>query len=142
MSKLAWMVTVAGLVGASAAAQTANRASIPDLHGTWKGESESIVLGAGQSHHPATQAAEPRFTTVAFTLTINKQDGRRFSGTFSSAHHSESVIGVLSRGGTIFMVDDDGYNAGTLLEPNRMEICYLHLSSATRIASCTEFTKQ
>jgi hypothetical protein len=48
----------------------------------------------------------------------------------------------MARSGTIFMVDDDGYNAGTLLAPNRMELCYLHLSSDSRIASCTELTKQ
>ena len=73
---------------------------------------------------------------------IDKQEGRRFSGTFSSARHSETVIAVVSRSGTIYMVDDDGYDVATMLAPNRMEICYLHLSSAARIASCTELTKQ
>ena len=77
-----------------------------------------------------------------FTLVIDKPDGRRFSGTFSSARHSETIIAVISRSGTIFMVDDDGYDVATMLAPDRMEICYLHLSSASRIASCTELTKQ
>jgi hypothetical protein len=36
MSKLAWIVVFAALSAAPAAAQTA----IPDLRGTWKGESE------------------------------------------------------------------------------------------------------
>jgi hypothetical protein len=81
-------------------------------------------------------------TSVPFTLTIDKQDGRRFSGTFSSARSSETVIGVLSRAGTIHVVDDDGHSSGTLLAPNRMELCYHHLSPASRIASCTELTKQ
>jgi hypothetical protein len=31
---------------------------------------------------------------------------------------------------------------GTLLAPNRLEGCYAHFSAATRVASCTEFTKQ
>jgi hypothetical protein len=75
-------------------------------------------------------------------MTIDKQDGRRFTGTFSSERHSETLIGVVSRNGTIFMVDDDGYNVATLLAPNRLEMCYLHLSAASRVASCTEFTKQ
>ena len=75
-------------------------------------------------------------------MTIDKQDGRRFTGTFSSERHSETLIGVVSRSGTIFMVDDDGYNVATLLAPNRLEMCYLHLSAASRVASCTEFTKQ
>ena len=136
ISKLAWTVVLAALC-APAAAQTA----IPDVRGTWKGESQSMVLG-GAAHHPAIQAGEPRLNSVPFTLVVDKQDGRRFSGTFSSPRHSETVIAVISRGGTIFMVDDDGYSTGTMLAPNRMEICYLHLSSASRIASCTELSKQ
>lgn len=136
MSKYAWIVVLVALA-APAAAETA----IPDLRGTWTGESQSIVLG-GTPHHAKQQAGEPRLTSVAFTLVIDKQDGRRFSGTFSSARHSETVIAVISRSGTIFMVDDDGYDVATLLAPDRMEICYLHLSPASRIASCTELSRK
>jgi hypothetical protein len=136
MSKYAWIVVLVALA-APAAADNA----VPDLRGTWKGESQSIVLGA-TPHHTKQQTDEPRLTSVAFTLVIDKQDGRRFSGTFSSAHHSETVIAVISRSGTIFMVDDDGYDVATLLAPDRMEICYLHLSPVSRIASCTELSRQ
>ena len=139
MSKLAWIVTLAALTTATAAvAETA----IPDLRGTWKGESETIILGAGNSHHAATKPASPRLNSVAFTLTVKQQDGRRFSGTFSSARGGEAVIAVISRTGTIYMIDDDGYNVGTMLAPNRMELCYLRQSPKSRIASCTELTKQ
>ena len=79
---------------------------------------------------------------VFLALTVDKQDGRRFSGTFSSARSSEKVVAVISRNGTIFLADDEGYTTGTLLAPNRLELCYLHVSSASRIASCAELTKQ
>ena len=140
MSKFAWIVTLWALVAAPAAAQTA----IPDLRGTWKGESESIVLGGGNPHHPATQSNAPEQRSVPFTLTIDTQDGRRFSGTFSSARRTAQVIGVISRGGTIFLVDSEseGHSNGAMLAPNRLELCYLHASSAARVASCTELTKQ
>jgi len=120
----------------------ASQPAIPDVRGTWKGESESLVLGGGNPHHPSTQGAEPELRSVPFTLTVDKQDGRRFSGTFSSPRSSEKVIAVISRTGTIFLADDEGYTNGTLLAPNRMELCYLHVSSAARIASCAELTKQ
>ena len=141
MSNLARIVTlaaIAALAAASAAAQTA----VPDFRGTWKGESHSIVLGGAHPHHPGAQANEPRFDSIAFTLTVDKQDGRRFSGTFSSPRGNELVIAVMSRNGTIFVVDDDGYTVGTMLAPNRMEWCYMHRSSAVKVASCTELTKQ
>ena len=138
MSKLAWIVTLAALTTATAAAQTA----IPDLRGTWKGESETIILGGGNPHHAKTPSGGPRLNTVAFTLTIDKQDGRRISGTFSSASGSETVIAVVSRTGAIYLVDDDGYTVGTMLAPNRMELCYMLQSPAARVASCIELTKQ
>jgi hypothetical protein len=138
MSKLAWIVTLAVLAAAPAAAQTA----IPDLRGTWKGDSESIVLGSGNAHHTATQSSEPELRSISFTLTVDKQDGRRFSGTFSSARGSSKVIAVISRGGTIYLSDVEGITNGTMLAPNRMELCYLKQSPEARIASCVELTKQ
>ena len=78
MSKLAWIVVFATLAAAPAAAESA----LPDLRGTWKGNSESIILGAGNPHHAAPPSAEPRLNSVAFTMVIDKQDGRRFSGRF------------------------------------------------------------
>jgi hypothetical protein len=140
MLKFAWIVALAALVAAPAAAQTA----IPDLRGIWEGESESIVLGAEHPHHPATQPNAPELRSVSFTLTIDKQDGRRFSGAFSSARRTAQVIGVISRGGTIFLADSEseGHSKGTMLASNRLELCYLHASSGARIASCTELTKQ
>jgi hypothetical protein len=139
MSKLGWIAMLTVLAAStSAMAQTA----FPDLRGTWKGESETIISGAGNAHHDANPTAEPRLNSVAFTLVIDKQDGRRISGTFSSARSSEKVIAVVSRSGAIYMVDEDGHDFGTLLAPNRMELCYLQQSPVSRIASCTELTKQ
>jgi hypothetical protein len=139
MSQLAWIAMfLASTIATGALAQTA----IPDLRGTWKGESETIILGGGNPHHAATASAAPRLNSVAFTLAIDKQDGRRFSGTFSSALGNETVIAVISRSGTIYMVDDDGYSVATMLAPNRMELCYLSQSPTSRIASCTELIKQ
>ena len=139
MSKFAWILMLATLtIGPSAVAQT----PIPDLRGTWKGDSETIVMGGGNPHHAATPTPSPRMSTIAFTMTIDKQDGRRFSGMFSSARGNDPIIGVISRGGTIFVVDDDGYTVGTVLAPNRVEFCYMMLSPAARVASCTELTKE
>jgi hypothetical protein len=137
MSKLAWIVMLSALAAAPAVAETA----VPDLRGTWKGNSESIVSGGANPHH-ATQSAETRFSAIPFTLTIDKQDGRRFSGMFSSVRGNDPIVAVISRNGTIFLADDDGYTVGTILAPNRLELCYMHASPTARVASCTELTKQ
>ena len=85
---------------------------------------------------------EPELRSVPFTLTIDKQDGRRFSGTFSSARGGSKVVAVMSRSGTIFLADAEGFSNGTMLAPDRMELCYLKHAPDARIASCVELTKQ
>jgi hypothetical protein len=138
MSKLCWMVVLAALSAAPAAAQTA----VPDVRGVWKGESESIVLGHGNAHHDAPVTDKPRLSTIAFTMTIDMQDGRRFSGTFASPRSTDTIVAVISHTGTIYMVDDDGWTSGTMLAPNRMELCYMARTASDRVASCTVMTKQ
>lgn len=138
MRKLAFFVTLAALAATPAAAQD----GFPNLRGTWKGNSDSIVLPAGNPHHPGGKPPGPLMSSVPFTLVIDKQDGRRISGTFSSPKHSETVIAVVSRNGAIYMVDDDGYTIGTLLTPSRLELCYMKQSPKGRVASCTEMAKQ
>ena len=63
-----------------------------------------------------------------------------------SYNHWQAMPAIIERlralGLVIFVVDDDGYTVGTVLAPNRMEWCYMHLSQATRLVSCTELTKQ
>jgi hypothetical protein len=140
MSKVAVTLTLAALATLSALPAAAESA-VPDLRGTWKGNSESVVAGGANPHH-ATQSAETRFSTIAFTLTVDKQDGRRFSGTFSSARTTDQVVAVIGRNGSIYMADDDGYTVGTILAPNRIELCYMHASPGAKVASCTELTKQ
>jgi hypothetical protein len=138
MRKWSRIITLATLLATPALAQS----TIPDLRGTWKGESESIIAGTGNEHHAATSQSGPELRSAAFTLVIDKQDGRRVAGTFSSARASEPIMGVLSRTGTLLMVDTDGYTFGTLLAPDQLELCYLQISSSGRVASCTELKKK
>ena len=137
MKRTAWLAAVTALWTFTVSAQT----SVPDLRGTWKGDSESVVWGGGNPHHSKT-SKDAQFRSVPFTLVVDKQDGRRFSGTFSSSRSSEAIVAVISRNGTILLADDDGYTVGTVLAPNRIELCYLKMGQNARVASCTELTKQ
>jgi hypothetical protein len=134
---LAISAIAASITPHAAFAQT----TIPDLRGTWKGDSESIVLGGGNAHHSAA-AQEPELRSVPFTLTVDKQDGRRLSGTFSSPRSSSKVVAVISRSGTLLLADAEGFSLGTMLAPDRMDLCYLKHSPEARLASCVELTKQ
>jgi hypothetical protein len=130
------------LIALATVSTAAAQSAALDLRGTWKGESESIALGGGNAHHAVTSANEPELRSVAFALTIDKQDERRFSGTFSSPRGGSKVVAVMSHGGTIFLADAEGFSNGTMLAPDRMELCYLKHGPDARIASCVELTKQ
>lgn len=145
MARQGWItvlavLALAVLITASAAAQTAPLS--PDLRGTWKGETEAIVMGNPGSHHPPVQAPEPQLTSVALTLTIDRQEGRRFAGTLASARSREVILGVVSRTGTLFMAEDDSYDFATLLGPDRMELCNLHVEASGRVAFCVQLVRQ
>jgi hypothetical protein len=136
MQRFAIVAVLAALASTPAGAQ-----DFPNLVGTWKGDSESIVLPAGNAHHPG-KAKGPRMSNVPFTMVVEKQDGRRFYGTFSSRQHSEPIIAVISRNGAIYLIDDDGYTIGNMISLNRLELCYMKQSPSGRVASCTEMVKQ
>lgn len=138
MLRFASIAVFVTLTATSVAAETA----IPDLRGTWKGDSESVIFGGGNPHHSAGKPGEPDFRTLPFTLEVENQDGRRFYGTFSSPRSSEKIIGVVSRNGTLYVADDEGYTHGTVLAADRIELCYLFVTKEARVASCTEMAKQ
>ncbi len=138
MLKLASFALFVATLAAPALAQTA----VPDLRGTWKGQSESIVMGHGNPHHDAAVTDKPRLSSIPFTMTIDMQDGRRFSGTFASPRATDPIIAVISQTGVIHMVDEDGWTSGTMLAPNRMELCYMARTASDRVASCTVMIKQ
>ena len=58
MWKRSWIVTFAALAATPAIAQT----SFPDLRGTWKGESESIIVDSGNPHHAGQAGSEPKLS--------------------------------------------------------------------------------
>jgi hypothetical protein len=89
-----------------------------------------VITGSGNAHHAGTpQSSEPRASSVTFTLKIEHQDGRRFWGIFSSERPTDSLIGVISRNGSIYYDDAKGYGTATLLSPDRQEMCYLQIDS-------------
>jgi hypothetical protein len=138
VSRLAPFALFALFAATPVAAQNA-----PDLRGTWKGESEAIIWGKSTKHQPPAEPTDQaRLIKVPLTLTIDKQDGRRFSGTLTSQRASEVLVGVVSRTGTIFLADDDGTDYATLLGPDKIEICHLRATAETRNAACAELTRQ
>ena len=116
--------------------------------GTWRGISNSAVLGAGLHHHsPETDRKAIRFRKVEYTLTIDRQEGRNFSGKITSAQHSEIVIGALAKDlKSGVMVNEHGTFNFSRADSNALELCFtqVHTSNSAipQVASCFEMTKR
>ncbi len=112
----------------------------PDLTGVWTGTSESVVRG-DPLHHEGGEA--PHLSEVAFTLTIEGQEGRRFWGALDSPQDSEAVVGVIANDRkALYLVDLDGYAVDTLVDENTIDHCYLQASSDVQVAACLTFIRQ
>ncbi|MGC1481244.1 MAG: hypothetical protein WA771_12110 [Chthoniobacterales bacterium] len=73
------------------------------MRGTWTGTKLKLKLGNSdpQGHDPKEHADKPeevRVTPVNFTLTIDFQEGRLFSGTYASSFNSETIVGAITTG--------------------------------------------
>lgn len=130
------------LVGASLALAPAAQAddTWPDLTGVWTGTSESVVRG-DPLHHEGGEA--PHLSEVAFTLTIEGQEGRRFWGALDSPQDSEAVVGVIANDRkALYLADLDGYAVDTLVDENTIDHCYLQASPDVQVAACLTFIRQ
>ena len=120
-----------------ASAQT----DVPDLKGTWTSTTE-VALRSKASEHIDPTGAETTFTTIPFTITIERQDGRRFAETWRSARATDPLIGIIrSDGKRLHMVDNDGTLAGELVGADEMEVCRTEVTPESMAVICGVFMR-
>lgn len=136
-------VTIALLgIAAAFAAGRADAQNVIDMKGTWTGTAQAIVDGPAGHHPPpgslgTKPAGKYRLNDVVITLKIEGQDGRRFWGTVSSANRTERLMGSLSMDGRrVYMVDDDGYLDGTVVNVDTLDLCYRHVTAESAVVAC------
>lgn len=105
--------------------------AVPDLTGTWRGTIQSVGSGKRTHAEPTDKAT---FASVELTIRIDRQQGRVFHGIKQSKRASEEVVGVVRPDNTVYLADHDGYQVGTLLAPDEMELVYLEAGLGSRVA--------
>jgi hypothetical protein len=138
-------VAAAWLLGMNPAAQAQD---YPDLKGTWKGTSETVLLG--EYEHGPEESAQPRPHRVDFTLTLTNQDGRRVWGKIATKFGEEPWLAVIHSDGELILgVDQNGYVIGTIEGEDTLELCYLHADDDSVLeedegilAGCTVMRRQ
>ena len=85
-------------------------------------------------HVPLGQGIELR--RIKFKVTIDHQEGFRFSGFKTSDNRRETLTGVIDFDGKrIYMTDEDGMYLCTLVAPGKMEQIYLHVTDHRSISA-------
>ena len=116
----------------------------PDLKGTWVGHTYSLTQGKTE-HYAQSGEAEAVFQDASWTLTVDRQEGNRFTGTRGRTEGTrrDPVLGVIRADRkTIHMVDDDGTFLGILTGPDALEVCRTEVTAVSQIVSCAEFNRQ
>jgi hypothetical protein len=118
---------------------------IPDLMGAWveTGERSGVVRRGQLEHHPST-GGETLFTNeLTWTLTVERQEGVVFAGTWATENRTDPMVGAISVDGkTLYLADDNGPMHGQLLGPDQMEICCSLADADTMLAMCRTFQRR
>lgn len=135
----------AGACCALAMTGTALAGNANDLIGTWKGLSNTAVIGSSP-HRAITDNSNIQFFNDEFTIVIDQVKGRNFSGYLSSKKYKEQFVGALKsdmkRG---VFVDTDGTATFEIVSQDAIELCYTHITSPdskSSVAACTEYKRQ
>jgi hypothetical protein len=141
------LLVLASFFPAFALAQNA-----PNMIGTWKGLSNSAVMGSGL-FHPTEEGKEraARFRNVEYVLVIDAETGRNFVGSVGATNnknptdidHKEVILGAYDKDmKSGVMVNETGSFTFKLADAKNLEICYTQVSSKPQVASCFEMVKQ
>jgi hypothetical protein len=134
-ARIAWLAMAVLVSWAGCALATA---AVPDLTGTWQGTIQSV--GSGQRTH-AKPTTKPTFVSVKLTIRVQQQQGRVFYGIKQSSRASEQLVGVIGPDKTVSLADEDGYQVGTLLAPNKLQLVYLEAGQQSRVAGYIVYTQ-
>ena len=120
---------------------------IPDLKGKWveTGERSGVVRRGNRWEHksPPTDGEAVFGGPLTWTLTVERQEGVVFSGTWASQNNTDAMVGAVSADGrTLYLADDNGPMHGELRGPDQMEICRSLAERDRMLAFCRIFERQ
>ena len=138
--------TLAGLVLAGSSVLEMSPAAaqdVPNLVGTWKGETQAVHIGPNPYRVPEHNGPNFPDNFIEFTYVVKEQHGTRFAGV-TEGKFIETFIGALKppdfRSG--IFIDDDGQYDFTLRDDTTIDMCYWHQYPTSKVVSCWTLTKQ
>lgn len=121
----------------SMSAMALAESEIPDIKGVWTYKAMAMTHQKSPDANPEGHGSpESGAERLDFNLTIDKQDGFRFSGIEASGKNKEVVVGVIGFDNkTVYWVDEDGMSFCQIVSPDKMEYVYLHTTEHDSVAA-------
>ena len=110
--------------------------NIPDLKGEWVMTYEAVIH-SNSAEMPSKRHVDVKegFVSLDVVITIDKQEGFKFSGFKSSKQMKEAISGIIGFDNTsVYMVDGDGMMLCQIVGPDTMEQIYLHVAEHRSVA--------
>lgn len=116
--------------------------AIPNLVGTWTVKTEGGVLLKGSASGPKTHHSG-EFSTLTAETVVTRQQGRIFHGTFTSPKATEKFVGVIGMDNkSIYLADEDGFIEGKIVNNNRIESVYRHVTASDTVIGVGTWTRK
>jgi hypothetical protein len=145
MKSLGIALAAGGLLLTTTPAMAADdTGGFPDMRGQWKTSIDHVVVGSAPHYRTEPSSGEARQEKADATLSVTRQEGRKFWGEFSANGEATPYIGVIAGDKqTIYRVDKTGGHAiDKLTGPDTLDGCYFRAGQDFLVAGCRTFTRQ
>lgn len=129
-------------LGPGAPAQALPAAPVPNLVGRWTVTGKGAVLckveaSRCKTHHHGD------FSDLEATVEITRQQGRLMHGVYRSKFASERFVATLGFDNrSFFLVDEDGFAEGRLIDGRRLEVVYRHSTDLDAVIDLSTWTRR
>jgi hypothetical protein len=115
---------------------------IPNLLGQWSVAGQGAVLCKVQASRCKTHH-HGDFDDLKATVQITRQQGRLVHGVYTSKYASESFVAAIGHDNkSFYLVDEDGFADGRLLDSGRMQVVYRHVSSLDSVIDISTWLRR
>ena len=115
---------------------------IPNLLGQWSVAGQGAVLCKVQASRCKTHH-HGDYGDLKATVKITKQQGRLVHGVYMSKYASENCVAAIGYDNkSFYLVDEDGFADGRLLDAGRMQVVYRHVSSLDSVIDISTWLRR
>ena len=135
------LVLVASVILLASSSAVFAGTSVPSLVGTWDVKAEGAYMSHGGASGKYTHWSKGQ-TKLTAVVEVLSQDGRVIRGIFKGPKKNEPFIAVIGYDGNLYLADEDGGLDGRIVNKNRIEAIYRHVTPQDTVISASVWTRR